>query len=72
MADGCLELRQCFFADLHALVPRVMELGVTGTSAIPEPRTAATTTTTFTRFRDDTAFEACRSGGRRGCWRLYM
>ena len=69
-ADDCLGLRQCF-ARLDALVPRVIKLGITHTSAVSEPRTTATAATRFSRFRDDTTFETygteCR---RRGCWCL--
>ena len=58
MAHGCLELRPGF-AGPDALVPRVASVvGVTITSAVSEPRTAATATTTFTRFRDGTAVAA--------------
>ena len=69
-ADGSLGLRPCF-ACLDALVPRVTKLlGVTSTSAVSKPRTIATTTTRFTRSRDDATFGACRTDGRRrdcGC-----
>ena len=63
-ADGCLGLRQCF-AGLDALVPRVIKLGVTCASAVPKPRTTATAATISPRFRDDTAFGAYGSDGRR-------
>ena len=64
-ADGCLlELWPCF-AGLDALVPRVMKLGVIGTSAVSEPRTTATTTTDFSRFLDGTALRACQTDCRR-------
>ena len=59
------------FADLDALVPSVIKLRVNTTSAVSEPRTAATTTTAFTRFRDGAAFAAFGSDGhrrRRGWW----
>ena len=46
-ADGFLH--PCF-ARPEALVPRVAKLGVTGTSAVSEPRTAATATTNFAGF----------------------
>ena len=59
--DGCLEC----FAGLDALVPRVMNLGATRTSTVSEPRTTATTTTNFTGFRDDAAFGAYGTDGRR-------
>ena len=69
-ADGCLGLRPCF-AGLDPLVPRVMKLGVSSASAVSEPRTTATTTTNFSRFRDDAAFWACGTDGRRrDCWRV--
>ena len=64
MADGCLGLRQCF-AGLDALVPRVIELGVTSTSAVSGSRTTATAATNFPRSRDDAAFRACGTDGRR-------
>ena len=70
-ADGCLEPRPCF-AGLDALVPRVMKLCVTRTSAVSEPRTTATATTHFPRFLDGAAFRACGTDNRcRGCWCLY-
>ena len=50
-AASSLGLRQCF-ARTDALVPRVTEVGVASTSAVSEPRTAATTTTAFTGFPD--------------------
>ena len=64
MADGCLKLRQCF-TGLDALVPRVIKLGVTSTSTVSEPRTTATAATNFPRFRDDAAFGAYGTDGRR-------
>ena len=71
-ADGYLEPRPCF-AGLDALVPRVMELGVTSSSAVSEPRTTATAATDFSRFRDRAAFGAyqpdCR---RRDCSCAYV
>ena len=63
-ADGCLELRQCF-AGSDALVPRVIKIGVSTTSAVSEPRTTATATTAFTRFRDGAASGAYGNGDRR-------
>ena len=66
-ADGCLEPRPCF-AGLDALVPRVMELCVTSSSAVSEPRTTATAATDFSRFRDRAAFGAYQTDCRgRGC-----
>ena len=69
MAVGCLELelRSCF-ADLDALVPRVMKICATGTSAVAEPRTTASATTSFTGFLDGTTFGAYGADDhRRGC-----
>ena len=61
-------MRPCF-ADQDALEPRVVNVGVTSTCAVSEPRTAATTTTVFPRFRDDAAFEAYGTDSRcRDCW----
>ena len=46
---------------------------VTITSAVSEPRTTATATTSFPRFRDDAAFGAHRTDGRRNdCWCLHV
>ena len=57
------------FASLDALKPPVINVGVTDTSAVSEPRTAATAATSFARFLDSAAFEAYRTGGRRHqCW----
>ena len=71
-ANGYLGLRQCF-AGLDALVPRVIKLGVTITSAVSEPRTTATAATYFPRFRDDAAFGThgteCRC---RSYWCVYV
>ena len=55
-------------------MPRVIKLGITSTSAVFEPRTAATTTTAFVRFLDGTAFEAYGPDGglcRHGRWCLH-
>ena len=57
MADSCLGLSPCF-AGPDALVPRVTELGVTSTSAVSEPRAAATTTTAFHRLINGAALRA--------------
>ena len=68
-AASSLGLRP-YFAGLDALVPRVMKLDITTTSAVSEPRTAATTTTAFTRFLDGTAFATFAPDDhrrRRGC-----
>ena len=70
--DGCLGLRQCF-AGLDALVPCVIKLGVTRTSAVSEPITTAAAATSFPRFRDDAAFGAYGTDSRcRGCWCVYV
>ena len=68
-----LGLRQCF-ADLDALVPRVVELGLTSTPTVSEPRTTATATTDFPRFSDGTALATYGPSGRRGrdCWHIYV
>ena len=71
-ADGCLGLSKCF-AGLNALVPRVIHLDITITSAVRKPRTTATATTTPARFGDDAAFEACGTDGpHRCCWCVYV
>ena len=54
-----------FFAGLDALVPRVAKLAVTSTSAVSEPRTAATAAADFSRFLDGTALRACQTDCRR-------
>ena len=70
--NGCLGLRQCF-AGLDALIPRVIRIGVTSGATVPEPRTAAAAATSFSRFRNDTAFSAYGPYGlRRGCYCVYM
>ena len=68
-ADDCLGLSSCF-AYSDALVPRATKFCVTSTSAVSEPRTAATATTAFPRFLDGAAFAAFGSDGRRrrDCW----
>ena len=53
---------------MDALVPRVIKLGVTSTSTVPEPRTTATAATDFHRFRDDAAFGAYGTDDCRRCW----
>ena len=46
---------------------------VPSTSAVFEPRTAATATTEFAGFLDRAAFGAHGTGSRRrGCWRVYV
>ena len=50
-----------------------MKLGATGTCAVSGPRTAATATTAFPRFRDGAAFGACKTAAaccRGGCTTL--
>ena len=50
-----------------------MKLCVISTSAVSEPRTAATATTEFAGFLDRAAFGAHGTGSRRrGCWRVYV
>ena len=64
---GCLQLRP-YFTGPDALVPRVIKPGVTSTSTVSEPGTAATAATDFPRFRDDPAFRAYGTDyRRRGC-----
>ena len=61
-----------YFAGLNALVPRVIKFCVTSTSAVSEPRTAATTTTNFARFFNGAAFRTCKTDHhRRVCWYLH-
>ena len=49
------------------------QLGVTSTSAVSEPSTAATAATNFPRFSDDAAFGAYGTDSRRrDCWRVYV
>ena len=57
LAGDCLESHSCF-AGLNALVPCVIEVGVTRASTAFEPGTAATTTTRFPRFDNVAAFIA--------------
>ena len=53
-------------------MPRVIKLGVTSTSAVSEPRTTVPAATDFSRFRDDAAFGAYGTDGRRrGWWCVY-
>ena len=68
-----LGLPPCF-ADLDALVPRVFKIGVTSSSAVSEPRTTATATTVFPRFRDGAAFATYMPDGcrRYDCECLYV
>ena len=53
--DDDLGLRMCF-AGLDSLVPRVIRVCVVSTSAVFEPRTSATATTSLARFVDGAAF----------------
>ena len=53
------------YTGLHAIVPRVLKFCVANTSTVSEPRTAATATTAFPRFRDGAAFGTYESNGRR-------
>ena len=64
MDDDYLGLRLCF-AGLNALVPRVIKVGVASTSAVSEPRTAATATTQLPGFPDSGASGAHGTNGRR-------
>ena len=66
LAHRCLGL-PTDFASLDALVPCVLKLCVASSSAVFEPRTAATATTEFAGFLDGAAFWAHRANGRRGC-----
>ena len=69
---GYFRPRQCF-AGLGALGPRVTNLVITSTSAVSEPRTTFTATTSFSRFLDNTAFGTYRIDGRRyDCWCLNI
>ena len=62
-----------YFAGLDALVPRVIKVDVTNTSAVSEPRTTAAAATNFLRFRNGAAFGAYRTDGRRrDCWCVYV
>ena len=74
LTDGYPGLYPCFFAGLHALVPRVLKSCVTDTPTVLEPRTAATTTTALPRFRDGGAFAARGPDGRRlrDWWCFYV
>ena len=70
LADGNPGPCPCF-ADVYALVPRVLKSCVAITRASFEPGTAASATTRFPRFRDGAAFGAYRTDGRRRrsfCW----
>ena len=62
------------FAGLDTLVPRVIELGVTSTSTVFEPRTTVSATTSFARFLDDAALRAYGGNGDRRSdgWCLHV
>ena len=65
-------MRRCF-AGLDALVPRVIKLGVTSTSAVSGPRTAATATTSLAGLASYAAFGAYGPDARlRGYWCAYV
>ena len=69
--DDDLGLRMCF-ADLDSLVPRVINVCVASTSAVFEPRTSSTATTSLARFVDRAAFRSYRTVNCcRSCW-YYM
>ena len=71
LADGSLGPYPCF-AGLHALVPSVLKSCVTSISTVFEPRTAASTATSFPGFRTGAAFGAHGTHGRRrSCWCFY-
>ena len=51
----------------------MIKVCVASTSAVSEPRTAATTTTDFARFRNGAALRTHGTDSRlQGCWRLYV
>ena len=54
LTNSCLRVRP-YFAGLDTLVPRVMKLRFTRSSAVSKPRTTATAATHLTRFLDGTA-----------------
>ena len=62
-SNGCLEVHPRF-AGLDALVPRVINVCVASSSAVSVPGTAATATTDFSRFINDTAFGTYGTEGR--------
>ena len=58
---------------MDALVPRVIKFCVTSDSAVSEPRTSATATTSFARFVNGATFGAPEIDNRLcGCWSLYI
>ena len=61
------------FAGLDTLVPRVIKVCVTSTSAVFEPRTTVSATTSFARFLDDAALGAYGTADRRSDgWCLHV
>ena len=64
MANGYLRLFP-WFADPDALVPCVLQIGITTTSALSEPSTAATATTHFASLFNRDTFGACQADCRR-------
>ena len=72
LPDGFPGLWPCF-AGLNAFVPLVIKVCVTCTSAVFEPRTTASATTSFARFLDYAAFGAYGAGDRRAdTWCLHV
>ena len=72
LTGGYLRLGPCF-AGLNALVPRVIKVCVTCSSAVFEPRTTVSATTSFAGFLDDAALGAYGTGDRRSDgWCLYV
>ena len=54
-------------------MPSVVNVGVTSTSTVSEPRTSATATSDFARFLDGAASVAYGNGDRRlVCWWFYV
>ena len=62
--DDCLEIRACF-ASLKPFIPRVIKFCVASTSAVSEPRTAASATTRFARSFNSAAFGTHGTGDTR-------
>ena len=72
MADDCLGMLTRF-AGPDTLIPCVLQIGVTTTSAGSEPRTAATATTHFARLHNRNTFGTYGTyDRRRDCWCLYV
>ena len=59
LAHESLRLWPCF-AGLNALVPRVVQVGITSTPAVIIPSTAKSATTTFAGFPHGAAFGTYR------------